>query len=96
MNLQDIKNKYNLYDYNNGGGCMALSFELDNNGHYILLTDGSGLDIPSTKSDSFVVGCYNPDGKSVYVVEVSNLERVDQVIAACITLWQFNEDQIQL
>ena len=93
MNLQEIQNKYNFVEYNNGGGCLAWAFDLDNNGHYILFTDASGLDVPFNSSDSFCVGCYNPDGDCVYIADVDNIDRVDRVIESMIVLWQANEDQ---
>jgi hypothetical protein len=70
--------QYGFAEWATGGGCKALRRELDG-GHYLLLTDESGLDLPDPgDASSALLGRYDENGEELLVCRIADVVMYDE------------------
>ena len=89
MNIEKLKEKYNLNEFSTGGNCTALGTDLNTRYGQILITD-SDCNAPTDNDKEFTLGVIfdNEDEPDrIHTFETTNIDHLDELLDAVSTLW---------
>lgn len=88
--LSEVFAEAGFETWSTGGGCEAWRKEIPNKGH-ILITDDDGCGLPTSETESCIVGLYDTEGQPL--TEGDTVDSVESAITAAARL-QANIDNL--